>query len=150
MRDESWSFWELYDRLENKLKENKTLIIAYDIDDTVRPFRSSSCEETIQTIKRCKKILHPIFIVYTANWEIERIIEDLEKLELPYHAINDYPQGTMRYDFWKAKQEKPNIKLYYDIFLDDKSFGLKDACRALNNLCDEVERVGGIKKYLTF
>lgn len=79
-KDDSWNFWVMYRRLENQFKEHKTLIIAYDLDDTVRPYRSSTCEETIKVIKRCNELLHPIFIVYTANPDIEQAKVDLEKI----------------------------------------------------------------------
>lgn len=142
-KDDSWNFWVMYRRLENQFKEHKTLIIAYDLDDTVRPYRSSTCKETIKVIKRCNELLHPIFIVYTANPNLEQAKVDLEKLGLPYHAINDYPQGTMPYQLWKTKQDNPTVKLYYNVLLDDKSFGLRDSCRALSILCNKVESAFG-------
>lgn len=142
-KDDSWNFWVMYERLENQFKEHKTLIIAYDLDDTVRPYRSSTCKETIAVIKRCERLLHPIFIVYTANPDIEQAKIDLEKMGLPYDAINDYPQGTMPAPLWKVKQDNSSIKLYYNILLDDKSFGLRDSCRALTILCNKVESAFG-------
>lgn len=148
-KDDSWNFWIMYRRLESQFEEHKTLIIAYDLDDTVRPFRSSTCEETIKLIKRCDKLLRPIWIVYTANFDMEKNKKDLEELGLPYHAINDYPQGVVPHSFWKARQENPTVKLYYNVLLDDKSFGLKDSCRALSILCNKVEsRLNNGETYL--
>lgn len=138
-KDDSWNFWAMYRRLEEHFLKYKTLIIAYDVDDTVRPNYSSICDETIKVIKRCEEILHPIFIVYTANPHIEEVEAFLKNNDIPYDAINDYPKGMVSGFLRQEKKNDPNLKLYYNIFLEDKSFGLRDSCRALTILCNKVE-----------
>lgn len=141
--DDSWNFWVLYDRLENHFKKFKTLIIAYDVDDTVRAHYSHNCEKTIELIKRCEEVIHPIFIAYTANPHIDEVEKYLKENEIPFDAINDYPQGMVSGLLLREKMENPSLKLYYNIFLEDKSFGLRDSCRALNILCNKVESAYG-------
>lgn len=63
----------LYNRLKEAYLEHDRLIIAYDIDDTVRPYKSKSCEETKKLIRRAKEVLNPYFIIYTANPHNEKI-----------------------------------------------------------------------------
>ena len=53
----------LYERLSDAYEEHDRLIIAYDIDDTVRPYKSKSCEDVKALIKRAQRIFNPYFIV---------------------------------------------------------------------------------------
>lgn len=139
--DDSYDFWILYERLKSEMKFFGRLTIAYDLDDTVRSQNSEICSETIETIKRVKRVYpDTFFIVYTANPHMDYNYKFLEESELPYDAINDHPKD----DFFKWCNEEqamatPKPKLFFNILLDDKSFGLKWACRALNILCNEKE-----------
>lgn len=138
--DESQDEFEILKRLIQQYEEHGLLIIAYDLDDTVRPFRSKSCDAVIKTIKNCQKYLKCIFIVYTANTDMKANIKFLKDNDLPYDAINDYPKNFpiehFRIQLSNARYfKKPSPKLYYNILLDDKSCGLRDACKLLNYLC---------------
>lgn len=138
--DDSCSFYVLSERLENAYKEHGKLIIAYDLDDTVRPFRSSQCDEVVGLIKKCKKILNAYFIAYTANSNYEKNWNTIKELDLPCDSMNCYPDDPVFDNFKKDLSIEPQPKLYFNILLDDKSFGLAWACIALNNLCDKVEK----------
>lgn len=145
--DDSWLFDELYERLREAQKLHGKIVIGYDLDDTVRPFKSASCDGTIATILRCKQVLKPYFIVYTANTDMEFNYNYLKTKGLPYDAINDYPIDFPLKSFVDGQRAvEPRPKLYFNILLDDKTFGVYAACQALNKLCDEVES-GAINDY---
>ena len=120
----------LYNRLKEAYLEHDRLIIAYDIDDTVRPYKSKSCEETKKLIRRAKEVLNPYFIIYTANPHNEKNIQFLNDENLPFDAINENVPEIGRYG--------DGLKIYYNLFLDDKA-GLAEAYEALDKLCPRVE-----------
>ena len=120
----------LYNRLKEAYLEHDRLIIAYDIDDTVRPYKSKSCEETKKLIRRAKEVLNPYFIIYTANPHNEKNIQFLNDENLPFDAINENVPEIGRYG--------DGLKIYYNLFLDDKA-GLAEAYEALDKLCHRVE-----------
>lgn len=122
----------LYNRLVEAQAEHNRLIIAYDIDDTIRPYKSLSCENVKSLIKRAKKILNPYFIVFTANPHKGKNIDFLESQGLPYDAINENADFIGRYG--------DGLKVYYNLLLDDKA-GLKEAYDALDRLCDDYEEM---------
>lgn len=125
-----------YNRLKEAYLEHDRLIIAYDIDDTVRPYKSKSCEETKKLIRRAKEVLNPYFIIYTANPHNEKNIQFLNDENLPFDTINENIPEIGRYG--------DGLKIYYNLFLDDKA-GLFEACNALATLCWQVE-MGYVKK----
>ena len=137
--DDSHYFWKMYERLEQAYREHEKLIIAYDLDDTVRPFRSEKCDDTIAVIKRCKEILDAYFIVYTANADYNKNWRTIEEFNLPCDSLNSYPHDEVFDSFRKYQMAAIPTKLYYNIFLDDKTFGLRLACKALTILCNKVE-----------
>ena len=55
----------LYKRLRDAYIEHERLIIAYDLDDTVRPYKSECCDHTKNLIRKAKTILNPYFIVFS-------------------------------------------------------------------------------------
>ena len=146
----------LYRRLSDAFMEHDRLIIAYDLDDTVRPYKSESCRDVKTLIKRAKKIGYNVyldklpkykkivlflikhmdnvdFVViegFTANPHKEKNIAFLETEELPYDAINENADFIGRYG--------DGLKVYYNLLLDDKA-GLKEAYDALDRLCTEYE-----------
>lgn len=122
----------LYDRLVKAQDEHERLIIAYDIDDTVRPYKSKSCDMVKDLIRRAETLLNPYFIVFTANPHKEENIAFLEAEGLPYDAINENADFIGRYG--------EGLKIYYNLLLDDKA-GLKEAYDALDRLCDDYEEM---------
>lgn len=134
--DDSLTYGFLYERLKNAYLEHDRLIIAYDIDDTVRPYKSKSCENVKMLIRRAKKILNPNFIVFTANPHNNKNTDFLINENLPFDTINENISGVGDND--------KKLKIYYNLFLDDKA-GLAEAYLALDELCDMVEH-GYIRK----
>ena len=123
----------LYRRLRDDYFNYDRIIIAYDIDDTVRPYKeyNTSCEKTKQLLKECKEVLNPYFIVFTANSDIDEVEKFLEQEELPYDKINENIDIIVYENNIKSK-------VFYTIFLYDKA-GLKEAYEALNKLVTEVK-----------
>ena len=134
--DDSLTYGFLYERLKNAYLEHDRLIIAYDIDDTVRPYKSKSCENIKALIRRAKKVLNPNFIVFTANPHNNKNTDFLINENLPFDTINENISGVGDND--------KKLKIYYNLFLDDKA-GLAEAYLALDELCDTVEH-GYIRK----
>ena len=120
----------LYDRLEEAYLEHNRLIIAYDLDDTVRPYKSLCCEKVKKLIRRAKETLNPYFIVFTANPHHEENVKFLTEENLPFDTINENIPTIGRYG--------SGLKIYYNLFLDDKA-GLAEAYNALDELCWKVK-----------
>lgn len=138
MRDDSLDVYFLYNRLRQAYMEHDRLIIAYDLDDTVRPYKSKSCENVKALLKRAKDMINPYYIVYTANPNLQKNIAFLEKEELPYDSINKNPDFIGDYG--------EGIKLYYNLFFDDKA-GIYEPYFALKDLLDDIEKGFIPKKY---
>lgn len=130
----------LFDNLEKAYLEHGKLIIAYDLDDTVRPFRARSCSTAVDTIKRVDAVLKPWWIVYTANPNVEKNKNTIKELGLPCDAINDYPNDPVFDKFREQQVTYPRTKLYYNLLLDDKTMGLCLGLEALDLLADRRER----------
>lgn len=116
----------LLSRLIEQYKNQERLIIAYDFDDTVKPYWCSSCEDVKSVLRLCKDVLNAYFIVYTCNTNHDKIREYLTEEEIPFDTIN---------------QNAPFIntshisgKLFYNVFLEDKA-GLGEVVKTLEELC---------------
>lgn len=110
-------------RLAEQYKSNKQLIIAYDIDDTVRPFHSATCSQVESTVRAAKDILGAYLIVYTSNPDIDGVRKYLDNNSIPYDSINENAPFA----------PTSNGKLYYNLLLDDKA-GLAQAESVLRDL----------------
>lgn len=138
--DDSFVYNALKERIFNQYKEHGCLILAVDLDDTIRCFKSQTCDNTLTVIKTCQNILNCITIIYTANTDIEANIKFLTENKVHYDSINCYPDNFPIKKFKEAfdaacKAGNPPPKLYYNILLDDKSCGLGVACDILEELC---------------
>ncbi len=116
----------LLSRLIEQYKNQERLIIAYDFDDTVKPYWCGSCEDVKSVLRLCRDTLNAYFIVYTCNPNHNKIKEYLTEEEIPFDTIN---------------QNAPFIdasyisgKLFYNVFLEDKA-GLGEVVKTLEELC---------------
>lgn len=116
----------LLTRLIHQYKHHERLVIAYDFDDTVRPYWGGNCDELCTLLRVAKRILNPYLIVYTCNPNHDKIRQFLDKEKIPYDSINENAPFI--------NEDYISGKLYYNLFLDDKA-GLGEAARALENLC---------------
>lgn len=114
-------------RLIEQYKAHDKLVIAYDIDDTVRPYHCQSCDAIQNLIREAKQVLDPYFIVFTSNSDTEGIKKFLNENNLPYDAINENAPFT----------ECRGGKIYFNVLLDDKA-GLAQASQTLQELIHMV------------
>lgn len=130
-------FGALYERILEDYKKNGNIIIAYDIDDTVRPYRNSkeSCDLVVDLLKRANEVLNASFIVFTSNKNINKVESFLNTVGLPYDKINEDMD-------WVKERDITDGKIYYNLFLDDKA-GLAESYDALNSLVLWVESLNG-------
>lgn len=127
------SEWGLYERLKACYDEYGGIIIAYDIDDTVRPFRSEEepCRLVRELLIRARNVLNAQFIVFTANKYPDKVMEYIKANNLPCDFFNT--NATLV----PATYYNPD-KIYYHILLDDKC-GLANSYKCLKRLVDEKE-----------
>lgn len=113
----------LLNRLITQYKKQDKLIIAYDIDDTVRPMYCTNCDTVQSLLRRANEILDAFFIVFTSNEDIDGVKEYLDECKLPYDTINENAP------FVRFKKGK----VFYNVLLDDKA-GLGETVKTLDQL----------------
>lgn len=113
----------LLERLVTQYKKQDKLIIAYDIDDTVRPMYCADCSDVQSLLRMIKNTLDAYFIVFTSNEDIDGVKEYLDKWGIPYDSINENAPFV---PFEKGK-------IFYNVLLDDKA-GLGEVVSTLKQL----------------
>ena len=113
----------LLERLISQVKNQHQLIVAYDIDDTVRPYHGASCSQVQSLIRELKVTLGAYLIVFTSNEDIDGVKKYLNKNDIPYDAINENAP------FVPFKTGK----IFYNVLLDDKA-GLGETVNTLKQL----------------
>lgn len=113
----------LLERLVKQYQKQDKLIIAYDIDDTVRPMYCADCGDVQSLLRMIKNTLDAYFIVFTSNEDINGVKEYLDKWDIPYDAINENAPFV---PFEKGK-------IFYNVLLDDKA-GLGEVVNTLKQL----------------
>lgn len=129
------SDWTLYYRIRDAYKEHNSLIVAYDIDDTVRPYRASeeSCRKVRELLKEVERYVPNIdFIVFSANLNLDNVAEFLVEENLPWNYINENSELVPGAYF---NQDK----IYYHILLDDKA-GLSESYRCLKRFVEDFKK----------
>ena len=113
----------LLERLVTQYKKQDKLIIAYDIDDTVRSMYCADCSDVQSLLRMIKNTLDAYFIVFTSNEDIDGVKEYLDKWDIPYDSINENAPFV---PFEKGK-------IFYNVLLDDKA-GLGEVVNTLKQL----------------
>lgn len=116
-------------RLYKEYKQYKSLVIAYDFDNTVYDFhkKGKAYTQVIWLLQKLKS-MNCICICFTAN-EDEQFIRDYCKLwNIPLDKLNENP------DFFKSESKK----IYYNAFLDDRA-GLQQVFQELTLLVNLIE-----------
>lgn len=113
----------LLERLIAQYKKQDKLIVAYDIDDTVRPMYCADCGDVQSLLRKLKNRLNAYFIVFTSNEDIDGVKAYLDEYKLPYDVINENAP------FVPFK----NGKIFYNVLLDDKA-GLGETVNTLEQL----------------
>lgn len=116
-------------RLYNEYKQYKSLVIAYDFDNTVYDFhkKGNTYFQVISLLQELHK-LGCICICFTAN-ENEKFIKEYCLLyNIPLDKLNENP------DFFKSNSKK----IYYNAFLDDRA-GLQQVYQELSLLIKIIQ-----------
>ena len=115
--------------LTEQYKRHGKIIVAFDFDDTVSPFRGDSCEQVGQLIRDIRPYAHLIcFTARTPDRQTEAQ-EYLEKNNIPYDFINKEFDGS-----------EMTGKLYFNQLLDDKA-GLYESYRILTDFLEIVKNL---------
>lgn len=98
--------------LEKLLEQHKqwgSLIIAFDFDDTVFPYRYpiEVLRPVHELLRECHEAGHEL-VCFTANDDLEKVTRYLLWNNIPYHAINESSVAS-------------EGKIFYNIFLEDKA-----------------------------
>lgn len=117
-----------YKRLLEEYEEHNSLVVAYDFDNTVYDFHKKGWKfDDVVNLLRKLKSLNCYLIVFTANEEMEMVVNYLVENNIPFDGINENPP------FFKSTSRK----IYYNILLDDRA-GLKECFDDLNKLYNEL------------
>ena len=114
--------------LEQYNKHGK-IIVAFDFDDTVCPFRGESCEQAKQLIRDLRPYAH--LICFTARTPDNQVaaVEYLKANDIPYDYINKEWDGS-----------EISGKLFYNQLLDDKA-GLHESYAILTEFLKAVRTI---------
>ena len=118
-----------FNRLLKEYKEHKSLVVAYDFDNTVYDFHQEGHHYTdvIELLQALKKI-GCYLIIFSANEDVSFIKQYCSQKDIPFDAINENPP------FFTSKARK----IYYNILLDDRA-GLKEAYDSLTRLIKTIK-----------
>ena len=120
-------------RLVEEYEQHKTLIIAYDFDNTVYDYHNKGYvfRDVINALRECKRQGF-ILIVFTScnDDRMDDIKAYLNKEEIPYDYINETP------DFIPFKGRK----VYYNLLLDDRA-GLPSAFDQLQSILAHIRSI---------
>ena len=117
-----------YQRLKSEYNEHGSLVVAYDFDNTVYDFHNKGWKfDDVVGLLRKLKSINCHLIVFTANQDMDIVVDYLVQHNIPYDGINENPP------FFKSESRK----IYYNILLDDRA-GLSECFTHLNNLHKEL------------
>lgn len=99
-------------RLEKEYQQYKSLVVAFDFDNTVYDFHQKG--ETYNNIIELLRVLKNkgcYLICFTANPNYDFVNDYLVENSIPFDAINENPP------FFKSEERK----IYYNVLLDDRA-----------------------------
>lgn len=99
-------------RLLNEYKQYKSLVIAYDLDNTLYDFHKKGETYTmVMELLRELKEIGCYMICFTANSDQQFVFDYLTQNKIPFDAINENPP------FFKCEERK----IYFNALLDDRA-----------------------------
>ncbi len=111
-------------RMLDEYQKYKTLIVAYDFDDTVYDFHKKGRLYTeVITLLRALKEINCHLICWTGQEDLEFVKSYLLENNIPFDGINENPP-------FRTSSSK---KIYANVYLDDRA-GLKQVFDELNQL----------------
>ncbi len=117
-------------RLIEEYKLHRSLVVAYDFDNTVFDYHGQGHDytEVIELLRECRQC-GLMLIVFTAEQDNDKVRNWLTEHDVPFDVINENPP------FFKSKSRK----IYFNILLDDRA-GLRSA---FNQLTCVIEYIKG-------
>lgn len=128
LKDYYLDYNKSYKRLKEEYNRYKSIVVAYDFDDTVFDFHNKGrkYQDIIDLLKRLKEN-NCYLICFSGNKNF--FIKDyLIRNNIPFDSINENPP------FFKSQSRK----IYYNALLDDRA-GLLEVYNQLATLCNEIE-----------
>lgn len=119
------------DRLLVEYERHKSLIVAFDFDDTVFDFhhKGRSHERVLTVLQRCNRAgFHLVLFTASAPARFDSMREHMAEQGIHVSSINENP---IPLPFGH------NGKIYYNILLDDRA-GLGQAVEVLEQVLDKV------------
>lgn len=115
-------------RLYNEYKKYGSLVIAYDLDNTVYDFhkKGETYFDVINLLKELKRV-GCYMICFTANSDRDFVVKYLTDNNIPFDAVNENPP------FFKSDERK----IYFNALLDDRA-GLIQTYQELNLLINII------------
>ncbi len=112
------------ERLIREYKNYKSLVIAYDFDNTVYDYHGNGWQfEAVIELLHALKAIGCYLIIFTANEDITFVESYCKEQNIPFDVINEQPP------FYKSKSRK----IYYNALLDDRA-GLRQTYDLLTQL----------------
>lgn len=118
-----------FNRLLEEYKQYKSLVVAFDFDDTVYDYHKKGrlYKEVIKLLRKLKNI-NCYLICWTGQADLEFVKTYLRENNIPFDTINENPP------FYKSDSRK----IYANAYLDDRA-GLKQVYRELGNLVKTID-----------
>ena len=129
-------------KLVRNYMTHKTIIVAFDYDDTIFPYSKDYDTEFFKEVHNllieCKSLGYYL-ILYTCNGSdrYEDMMQYMDDNNIPYDAINKNSPAF--------GGDSTTNKIFYNILLDDKA-GLKQSIstlRMVNNIVKELHKIQG-------
>jgi hypothetical protein len=117
-----------YERLLKEYNDHGSLVVAYDFDNTVYDFHRKGWQfNLVIDLLRKLKSINCYLIVFTANADLELVVDHLTQHNIPFDSVNENPP------FYKSESRK----IYYNILLDDRA-GLRECFNLLTRLYNDL------------
>ena len=123
------SIGNVYRRILEEFEKHKSLVIAYDFDNTVYDYhkKGHTYDQMINLLRELDE-LGCYLIVFTANPDLEMVTEYCNKNNIPFHVINENSP------FYNSNSNK----IYYNALLDDRA-GLKQTFELLTRFVHSIK-----------
>lgn len=117
-------------RLLAEYRKYKSLVIAYDFDNTLYDFhKKGETYKMVMTLLKELKSIGCYMICFTANEDTDFVLDYLKENQIPFDAINENPP------FFKCEERK----IYFNALLDDRA-GLQQVYNELNLLITIIKQ----------
>lgn len=117
-------------RLLKEYNQYKSLVIAYDLDNTLYDYHKKGETYTmVMDLLRDLKGIGCYMICFTANSDRSFILDYLSSNNIPFDSINENPP------FFKSQERK----IYFNALLDDRA-GLRQVYSELNLLTTIIKQ----------